>query len=250
MRDALRLAVGTLTRWPVPAPRQIDRATARTAMTLAPLVGLPLALVAWVPLGLLSWWRGTNPLTALLSALLAITLLAYLTRALHLDGLADTADALGSGRPAAGALEIARRSDVGPFGVVTVVLVLGLQVTALALLVERGHGLPALALAVVTARLALVWASTPLLPARPDGLGALFAGSVPLGVPTLWTLVLAAAVAVWQPRWLLGLAVAAAAAGVTLVTARRRFGGVTGDVLGATVEVTTAGVLVGLALAV
>ncbi|NEC49139.1 adenosylcobinamide-GDP ribazoletransferase, partial [Actinospica acidiphila] len=57
---------------------------------------------------------------------------AALTRGLHLDGLADTADGLGSGRPAEDALRIMKQSDVGPFGVLTLVLVLLVQVAALA----------------------------------------------------------------------------------------------------------------------
>ena len=57
-----------------------------------------------------------------------------LSRAIHLDGLADTADGLGSGRPPADALAIMRQSDVGPFGVATLVLTLLIQVSALATL--------------------------------------------------------------------------------------------------------------------
>jgi cobalamin synthase len=56
---------------------------------------------------------------------------ALLTRGLHLDGLADLADGLGSGRPAGDALSIMKRSDIGPFGVVGVVLALYLTGTAL-----------------------------------------------------------------------------------------------------------------------
>lgn len=218
-------------------------------MTLTPIVGGALAVSVGVPLALVTWWFGTGALESLLGAVLAIALLAYVTRALHVDGLADTADALGSGRPAAEALEIARRSDIGPFGVITVVLVLGVQVTALALLIQNGHGAMALATSIVTARIALVWASTPTFPAaRSNGLGAMFAGSVPHWVPALWTLLLALGLAAWRPQWLIGFALAAVAAVVMLVITRRRLGGITGDVFGATVEVTTAGMLVGLAL--
>ena len=127
----LRLSVGLLTVIPVGAIGEVDRRLARTAMLLAPLVGLFLGVVA---AAVLVGVRALVPSTlgALLGAVLAVATLAYLTRALHLDGLADTADALGSGRRGDAALEIARRGDVGPFGVVTLVLVLLVQVTALA----------------------------------------------------------------------------------------------------------------------
>ena len=62
---------------------------------------------------------------------------AALTRGLHLDGLADTADGLGSGKPAEDALRIMKQSDIGPFGVITLVFALLAQVAALAELYAR-----------------------------------------------------------------------------------------------------------------
>ncbi|MFA7324724.1 MAG: adenosylcobinamide-GDP ribazoletransferase, partial [Candidatus Nanopelagicales bacterium] len=128
MGDALKLAIGTFTRVPVPAPSSITRTTAGRAMALAPIVGMVLALVCGLALLAVS-----TQLSALLLATITITLLAWGTRALHLDGLADTADALGSGQPAQQALAIARKSDIGPFGVITLVLALLLQIGSLAM---------------------------------------------------------------------------------------------------------------------
>jgi adenosylcobinamide-GDP ribazoletransferase len=220
-------------------------------MLLAPLVGLLLALVIGVPAQVLV---NLTPVGGLLGAALAVAALAWLTRALHLDGLADTADALGSGRPAADALEIARRSDIGPFGVVTIVLVVLVQVAALADLLERGAGAGSLVIAVVTGRLALTLACVRGVPAaRPDGLGALVAGSVPragaLVVALAW-LALAVASVGREHGLAAGVAAGGAvvsgllAATVVVHVARRRLGGITGDVLGATAEITTAAVLV------
>lgn len=251
MPDSLRLAVGTLTRIPVPAPRTVDRRVAGRAMLLAPLVGLLLALVVGVPAQVLV---NVTPVGGLLGAVLAVAALAWLTRALHLDGLADTADALGSARPAADALAIARRSDIGPFGVVTLVLVLLVQVAALADLLGRGAGAGSLVIAVVTGRLALTLACLRGIPAaRPEGLGALVAGSVPraggVAVALAW-LVLAAAAVGAEHGMGAGLATGGAvlggllAAGIVVRIARRRLGGITGDVLGATAEITAAVVLV------
>jgi len=245
MPDALRLAIGTLTRLPVPAPRSMSRGTTAWAMGLAPLVGALLALVCGLPLLIDS--QGSR---SLLLAALAIALLAFATRAIHLDGLADTADALGSGMPAAQALEIARKSDIGPFGVIVIVLNLLVQAFALSACTDLGSGLLALLLAAVLGRVALTWGCTPHWPAaRRDGLGASVAGSVPIAVPIIWTLILCGLG--YLALGLTGLvaAVLALSAGqLVLVVARRRFGGVTGDVLGAVVECATSTALISFAL--
>lgn len=251
MPDSVRLALGTLTRIPVPAPRSVDRRVAGRAMMLAPLVGLLVSVVIAVPTQVLV---NVSPVGGLLGAVLAVAALAWLTRALHLDGLADTADALGSGRPAADALAIARRSDIGPFGVVALVLVVLVQVAALADLLDRGAGAGSLVIAVVTGRLALTLACLRGIPAaRPDGLGALVAGSVPVAgalLVALGWLALAISSVGREHGLGAGLATGGAiiggllAAGVIVRIARRRLGGVTGDVLGATAEIATAVVLV------
>ena len=251
----LRLSLGLLTVIPVGAIGEVDRRLARSAMLLAPLVGLFLgAIAAAVLIGV----RALVPSTmgALLAAVLAVATLAYLTRALHLDGLADTADALGSGRRGDAALEIARRGDVGPFGVVTLVLVLLVQVTALAVASDEGWGALTLVVAVVTGRLAAVVACTRgIPPARPEGLGALVAATVPRVAALAWVLV-ALGVAAAAGAWLNGIAwppVVAVVAGLALglgVVARSvgRLGGINGDVLGAAIEVSTTTVLVVLAV--
>ena len=88
--NSIRLALGTLTILPVRPPAVVDRRVAGWAMTLAPLVGV---LLAVVPMALLE--QDGPPL---LLAALAVASLAVLSRAIHLDGLADTADGLGSRR--------------------------------------------------------------------------------------------------------------------------------------------------------
>jgi adenosylcobinamide-GDP ribazoletransferase len=174
----LRLAVTLLTAIPLPGRRQPpatpDRRIAAAAMYWAPLVGLLAGAVSAGVLLLAARVGHTGPL---LAAVLAITAAALLTRALHLDGLADFADGLGSGRPAGDALAIMKRPDIGPFGVVTLVLVVLLQVSALARATELGRGPVALLAAAVAARLAITLACRRGVPAaRPGGLGALVAG--------------------------------------------------------------------------
>lgn len=243
--NAVRLALGTLTVLPVRAP-SVDRRTAGWAMVLSPVVGVGLGMVGCLPLLLLEG-------TPLLAAAVAVGVLALLTRGLHLDGLADTADGLGSGRRGREALAVMRKGDVGPFGVATLVLVLLVQVAALGHLTAAGTGAPGLVAAVVVSRLSLPLACLRgVPPARADGLGAAVAGSVSRPAAGL-ALVLAAApltalgvVAGPAAGWaMLGLVAGAALGG----RAVRRLGGITGDVLGAVVEATFTASLVVLAVA-
>jgi len=248
--NALRLALGTLTVLPVRAP-VVDRRVAGRAMVLAPLVGLVLALPALVLLGLLAEAQ-VSPLVA---ATLVVGLLALLTRGLHLDGLADTADGLGSGKPPLEALEVMRRGDVGPFGVVTLVLVLLVQVAALAQLVGSNLGGLGVVAALTVSRLALPLACSVGIPAaRGDGLGAVVAGTVSRGMALVAVLLayatlLTAALLLASPLEAVVLAPFGLLAGLALGwRAVRRLGGVTGDVLGAVVEATFTGTLLALCL--
>lgn len=256
LTTAWRFAVGMLTVFPVRAV-EADRRLAGRAMALAPVVGLVLGLAAAVILATVRWAGGTP----LLAAVLAVGTLAWLTRGLHLDGLADLADGLGSGRPAEQALAVMKRSDIGAFGVITLALTLLAQIAALTALtdpaqVERSPSqtIPAdavvagLALisASVTGRLAITWACRGGVPAaRPGGLGALVAQTVRPHQMIAATVVSAAAVTaavagasgLGAPLPLLAsMAAGLVAAELLRRRAVRRLGGVTGDVLGALCE--------------
>ncbi|MFJ8075823.1 adenosylcobinamide-GDP ribazoletransferase [Streptomyces sp. NPDC096176] len=250
----IRFAFGTLTVLPVRVTRW-DREAARAGMLCAPLAGLVVGLFA-AALGGLLMLLGAGPL---LAAVATAAVPAALTRGLHLDGLADTADGLGSGRPAEDALRIMKQSDIGPFGVITLLFVLLGQVAALAELYARGWatGVMAAAVSAVTARLALTLASRKGVPAaRPDGLGAVVAETVPGragGVAAVLVMACAAgAGALFGPygalHHALALAAGLLAAQLLLRHCVRRFGGVTGDVFGALAE--TAGTVALVALVV
>jgi adenosylcobinamide-GDP ribazoletransferase len=255
--DGLRLALTTLTVAPVRGPTSFDRRTAGRAMLLAPVVGALLAVVL-VPVVLTVDRLTSGP--PLLAAALAVALLALLTRGLHLDGLADLADGLGSYRSPEQARAVMKAPDVGALGLTAVVLVLLVQVAALTACSSAGRGGTALLVALLTARVAVAAACRVGVPAAvPTGLGALVAGTVPGWAPAVLAgataLAGAAAVAVEQSATGLRLVLPALAvtAGLTAAAllqrhAVRRIGGITGDVLGALVEVTTAVVLVVLAL--
>lgn len=241
--DGLRLAMTLLTV--VPLKRHSrgmpSRPEAGAAMLWAPAVGLGLGVVAAA--ALYGAGRALGPLTG---AALSVTVLAALTRGLHLDGLADLADGLGSGRPAADALEIMRKSDIGPFGVVTLVLTLLIQAAALEHAGPGRAGIAALVAAVATGRLAIMWACrTGVPPARGSGLGVLVAGTVrPAAAAALTAGALLAAVALTATgtvSWTVPVAVTAGLAAAYLLRrhAVRRLGGITGDVLGALCEIAT-----------
>jgi adenosylcobinamide-GDP ribazoletransferase len=250
----LRFAFGTLTVLPVKVTRW-DREAARGGMLCAPVAGLvvgALAAAAGVALLLL----GAGPL---LAAVASAAVPAVLTRGLHLDGLADTADGLGSGKPAEDALRIMKQSDIGPFGVITLVFVLLAQVAALAEAYDGSWARGALAAVVsaAAARLALTLAARTGVPAaRPEGLGAAVAGVVPrAGAALVALLVLGAAAgggallgAYDAGRAVLAVVLAVAAADLLLRHCTRRFGGVTGDVFGGLAETAATTALVVLAL--
>ncbi|MDN4161791.1 adenosylcobinamide-GDP ribazoletransferase [Nocardioides abyssi] len=240
--DAWRLAVGTLTAVPVAPPRTVDARTAGRAMLLAPLAAVPLGAVVAV-VGLVGPELG---LTALVTAVLAVAALVAGSRAFHLDGLSDTADGLTASYDRRRSLEVMKSGSAGPAGVAAVVLVLGTQVAALTALLREDRGWLVAGVLVCLSRCALALACTRGVPgARPDGLGATYVGSVrPLATLALWLAAAAAAYAATGPSGVVALVLAAAVVVLVLHRAVRRFGGVTGDVFGASVELGLATLLV------
>jgi adenosylcobinamide-GDP ribazoletransferase len=254
---ALRTAFGLFTIFPVKAAPEIGRDGAARAVLWLPVTGLLLAVPAAGVLFAVQAGGHSGP-RRLLAAALAVGVLALLTGGLHLDGLADTADGLGSRRPRDEALAIMRRSDVGPFGVAALLFTVLVQVTALATVAPGWPDAAALAVAAVTGRTAVVLATGPgSPPARPDGFGALVAGATTTrarvtAAAALLAVTAAAAGAAWgaYPALRAVIAVLAGLCAGELLRrlARRRLGGMTGDVFGALVEVSSAVLLLALAL--
>lgn len=224
MGEAWRLATGTLTALPVRPVPTVDRRTARGAMLLAPLAAVPLGVLVAVVLAA----GEALQLPPLAVGFAAVGALAAGSRALHWDGLSDTVDGLTASYDAGRSLEVMHSGTSGPAGVLATVVVAGVQATALATYLDR----PLLAgLLVVLSRCALwIVCCTRVPAARPDGLGATFTATVPVVVAVAGGLLLSVVG---------GLVV------VLLVRrAVRRLGGVTGDVMGAAVELALATTLV------
>lgn len=199
---------------------------------------------------------GTTAVDPLTGAAVAVAVGALLTGGLHEDGLADTADGFGGGWTPEQRLVIMDDPRQGTFGVLAIVASVAVRVAALAHLAgDRAH--PATAWTVVLVApvvhlLARGWAVAALVttpPARGDGLGRTAAGQGGRSG-------LALALAAWVVLCLLvvgpgplGAAVAAGAgATVTMVAlARRKIGGLTGDVAGAVEQLAEMAALVAVA---
>lgn len=237
-----RLALSFFTVLPVGAVRA-ERSVAAPAMAFAPAVGVLLGAAA----ALVAVEAGSLGASPLLAGVLGIATLAALTRGLHLDGLADTADGLGCGGPPEQALDVMKRSDIGPFGVVVLVMALLVQVAALAGLVASGHAVSGLVIAAATGRAGVTISCRSGVPAaRPGGLGALVAGSVSpylaAGVVGLVLVAATFATTLDGGSPLRALVAVATGLGATFAVERhavRRLGGITGDVFGALVETGT-----------
>lgn len=216
-------------------------------ISLAVLVSANAASVAFSDGGLLA--RAAGPI-----AVLVVGVQAVLTRLLHWDGLADVGDAWWGGMSHARRLEIMADSSVGAFGVTAVVLFAAAQITSIAtLLAHTGLGIAIFA-APVFARMAATFGAWLGSPARPGGLGAAVTGTPrPADIAVATAALAIAAVSMRYEHGLTGWAWSAGAflvaAAVPHVTAMR-FGGVTGDVLGASVVVTETALLMAAALVV
>jgi adenosylcobinamide-GDP ribazoletransferase len=243
---SLRLSVGMLTAVPVPAVLRVTPGVATGALLLAPVAALPLAAAV----GAILWAGAQTTVPPLAVAVVAFAVLALGSRALHLDGLSDVADGLTASYDRERSLAVMRSGTAGPAGVAAVVLVLGAQTAALSAYVADDVRLPVVAGAAVCASRAALWltCATGVPAARKDGLGSSFTGRVPGWWTLLGWIALAAAATLVDPTR--GpLAVGIAALVVLLLTARcvRRFGGVTGDVFGAAIELALASLLLALA---
>jgi adenosylcobinamide-GDP ribazoletransferase len=233
----LRLALSFLTTLPVRAPSAPPGSLGRAAPWF-PVVGAILGalLVA-------AWWGLGYVFPPVLSAVLLVALWAALTGGLHLDGLADCGDGLLAAVPPERRLEIMRDPRLGTFGGLSLFLFLLLKVFAVAALPPASlAGYYPLLLAPALARwLILIVARQPS--ARPGGMGAAFGqGLTPVALAVAAVLpALLVAGGGWR-----GLGAVVAALLVVLLVirvARARLGGITGDVLGLTVELSELAVL-------
>ena len=249
LRDA-RLALSLLTAIRTPA-RWPDEGATQVAGWF-PVVGLLVGAVGYGIVKIAELLSLSGSATVVLSALVVIAW-ALMTRLLHWDGLADVADGYwGSPHPAR-RLEIMSDSRTGAFGAAAVALIAILEVAAIAAILAAPHELPLLVVPVF-ARFSATAAAWLGKPARAGGLGRSVMGAPTVLSATIVLLTLAVAfLALWSGFGVTGVALGSAgvvlALGVPHVLALR-FGGVTGDVMGASVLLTEAVLFAGFALVV
>jgi len=233
-------ALALLTRLPVPAVTAPRGARAAWAW---PLAGAAVAVIA----GLVGWAALALGLAAPLAAGLILATQIAVTGALHEDGLADTADGLWGGHDPARRLEIMKDSRIGAYGVLALVLSLGLRWLALAAIVEAGGLFAPLIAAAVLSRAPMAV----LMAAMPNARGAGLAASV--GRPAQDTASLAALLALALAFPLIGWGLLASVFWAALATialaalAKDKIGGQTGDILGASQQLAEIAALMALA---
>ncbi len=223
---------------------EIDPRLLGRSMGFYPLIGLLLGLILWA-----AHWAGSFVFPRALCDGLVIMLLAILTGALHLDGLADTCDGLASGKSPEERMKIMKDHRVGTFGVVGLIFILGMKFLALNSLPDPAVG-GGLLSALVLGRWSMVQLTYRTSYARQEGgLGLPFKQNL-----TRREVILAAAsslvpgVFFWRV-W--GVILCLMVGLFTLLVQKffeRKIGGITGDVLGAANEVNEVLVLTSLHL--
>lgn len=246
----LATAIMFLTRVPIGGKWNIGAEEVSRSVVFFPLVGAAIGGCQWLLLQailalshLAGKYRGA-PLTvpAPVAAIFVIALGAYITGALHLDGVADMADGFGGGHSREDVLRIMRDHSIGAFGAVALILVLGLKFAGISFLIGQPKGTLYIIAAPAIARWTIVILGFFLPYARlaEGGLGAAATRvrGVEVFVSTLITALIAALLLRWMSIFCIGMSVIASA--VNGWMSMRRIQGITGDTLGANTEICEA----------
>ncbi|MGV8961117.1 MAG: adenosylcobinamide-GDP ribazoletransferase [Stenotrophomonas sp.] len=233
----LILAIQFLTRLPTPQVKDFQPDELSRSAVYYPLVGALIGVLLALPLYALD----ARPW---LAAVLALLLWVWVTGALHLDGLGDVADAFGAAhRNPQRFLEVLKDPHMGVFGVVTLIMQLLLKFVLLAELAGSSSWY-GIVLVPAWARWGTLWWSQRLPSLHATGMAERFSWQLSMRAVWLWGAVLAVISALWVPALLLALPL------VPLIGWywRKRLGGISGDCLGASVEVMESLLLLGLVL--
>jgi adenosylcobinamide-GDP ribazoletransferase len=226
---SLLAAIAFLTRIPVGQAALFDAPDVARSAAWFPLIGILLGAISSLAAYLL---RNHLPLAVI--AVLLVSLDALLTGALHLDGLADTADGFGGGKNREDILRIMRDHAIGSYGGIALAGLVALKVTAYAALLKQSNWIAPVILTPALGRWSILLLTTSLPYARIStsvieamGKRSLFWGT---GI-----VLVSVAAAKFNRGWIAMAAVVAVSA-VFGLYCRRRIGGITGDTLGANLE--------------
>lgn len=235
------LALSFLTRLPVPKSMDLGRMTLSRAAWAFPLVGIIIGLLS----GGIYLLALECEAKRIVSAWLAVCFGLLLTGGLHEDGLADTADGLAHGRNREQKLAIMRDSRIGTYGVIALIASLSLRANAIASFSTALETLVAFAAASALSRAAMVFLMYAVSAARTDGLAAM-AGkpSTNATLAALWLCLIPLILFIKLTLLLLSLMTVVIACLVSKRVAIKHFGGITGDVLGATQQITEVALLI------
>lgn len=230
-------ALSFLTRFPISGAVRIDSRDVAKSMRWFPLIGFVLGAIYAASIGLL---RPRVPASVI--AVLIVTLQAIITGALHLDGLADMADGFGGGRTRDDVLRIMRDHAIGAYGATALVLTILMKTACLMELVQRKQAIPYVFIAPSLSRWSAVLLSrwlpyarrTPAEGMPPGGSVSEHAGRVEFIIASVVCLAITVPFGLWRTAlcWVVVSIVSACSA----VVCKRRIGGVTGDTLGANIE--------------
>ena len=229
----LLLAIQFLTVFPLRI-RDVNERKLANSLIYFPLVGLLIGLIlAGLNIGLfaLHFYEFTV-------AVILVVALAAITGGMHLDGLSDTFDALMSGKNKEKRLEIMRDSHAGVMGVISIVCALLLKVALI--FSSRPQDRPAILILMCTlSRWSVVQAMFFFPYARSEGKAKIFMDNINLKIFFLATIItLILAVLTWQVKGLFLLLIVGFTAWLFSKLISRKIGGITGDTLGATIEIT------------
>ncbi len=243
--DRFIAAFRFLTIFPVPGKLGTSEQDLAGSLPYFPVVGV----VAGGAAALLGWclWQLLPPVVA---AVVMVLFLLAVSGGFHLDGLADCADGFFSARPRERMLEIMRDSHVGAMGVIALIMILLLKITALASL-ERHDALVALFLMPLAGRCLMVVVMALLPYVRQEGIATLFyKDEKALPYWALWAAGLYYC-GLWYTAGIRGVGVgvfSCLAIACFIILCKAKIGGATGDVLGASCELAETAVALSFAV--
>ena len=237
------IALSFLTRIPVPITGDVTQRQIGQSIVFYPLVGALMGLIFFLLAEFILLFS-TDFSSEVLAAIL-LTLWVLITGGLHLDGLADSADAwIGGLNDRDRTLEIMKDPYCGPIAVAVIVLLLLLKWVALSQLLKMDHSAFLIVVPMLSRSLIIVLFMTTVY-VRDSGLGTAFLEHMPKE-NILWTVLLLSAVSYLIFGSLLSMLLVALSVVALRIMMIKRIGGMTGDTLGASVEIVEAVALLGL----